>query len=103
MTQQEFRKAYKNAETTGVVKFSQKEKQIYLQRINICTEQAIRDKEQQRPKNRITEDSLESLVPKEYHDLLPAFEKGEKTCLPPHTPGIDLGINMEEGKGLPDQ
>ena len=46
---------------------------------------------------------MEHLVPKEYHDLLPAFEKGEKTSLQPHRPGIDLEINMEEGKGLPDQ
>ena len=49
------------------------------------------------------EDSLESLVPKEYHELLRAFEKGEKTGLPPHRPGIDLEINMEEGIGLPEQ
>ena len=46
---------------------------------------------------------MENRVPKEYHDLLPAFEKEEKTSLPPDRPGIDLEINMEEGKGLPDQ
>ena len=101
--QKEFRKAYKNGETTGVLKFSQNEKQIYLQRINISTELAIRDKEEQRTNTRITENSLESLVPKEYHELLPAFEKGEKTSLSPHRPGIDLEINMEEGKGLPEK
>ena len=100
ITQKEFRKAYKNGETTGVVKFSQKEKQIYLRRINISTDLAIRDNEEQRIKTMITEDSLESLVPKEYHDLLPAFEKGAKTSLPPHRPEIDLEINMKEGKGL---
>ena len=49
------------------------------------------------------ENSFESLVPGEYHDLLQAFEKGEKTSLPPHRPGIDLEINMEEGKGLSEQ
>ena len=43
------------------------------------------------------------MVPPEYHDLLPAFEKGEKTNLPPHRPGIALEITMEEGKGLSDQ
>ena len=85
------------------MKFSQKEKRIYLRRINISTELAIRGKEEQRTNTRITENSLESLVPKDYHDLLPAFEKGEITSLPPHRPGIDLEINMEEGKGLPDQ
>ena len=75
ITQREFRKAYRNEQTTEVVKFSQKEKQIYLRRINISTELAIRYKEEQRNKTRITEDSLENLVLKEYHDLLPAFEK----------------------------
>ena len=41
ITQKEFRKTYKNGETTGVLKFSQKEKQIYLRRINISTKLAI--------------------------------------------------------------
>ena len=85
------------------MKFSQKEQRIYLPRINISTELALRDKEEPKTKTRITEDSLEKLVSKEYHDLLPVFEKGEKTSLPPHRPGIDLEINMEEGKGLSDQ
>ena len=78
ITYKEFRRAYKNGETTGIVKFSQKERQIYLRRINISMELAIRDKEEQRAKTMITKDSLECLVPREYHDLLPAFEKGEK-------------------------
>ena len=43
------------------------------------------------------------MIPNEYHDLLQAFEKGEKTGLPPHRPEIDLGINMKEGKGLSKQ
>ena len=103
ITHWEFRKAYKNGETTGVVKFWQKEKQIYLQRINISTELAIQDKKEQGAKTRITDNSLEYLVPQEYHDLLQAFEKGEKTSLPPHRPGIDQEINMEEGKGLAEQ
>ena len=103
ITQKEFRQAYQNGEATGIVKFSQKEKQIYLRKINISTELAIRNKEELRTRTMTGEDSLESLVPGEYHDLLQAFEKGEKTSLPPHRPGIDLEINMEEGKGLPEQ
>ena len=103
ITHREFRKTYRNGETRRVLKFSQKKKQIYLRRINISTELAIRDKEEQRAKTKITENSLECLVPKEYYDLLPAFEKGEKTSLPPHKSGMDLEINMEEGKGLPEQ
>ena len=103
ITQKEFRRAYRNGETTGIVKFSQKEKQIYLRKINISTELAIRNKEEQKTKAKTEEDSLESLVPREYHDLLQVFEKGEKTVLPPHRPGIDLKIHMEEGIGLLDQ
>ena len=95
ITQKEFRKTYKNGETTGIVKFSQKENQIYLLRINISTELATRDKEEQKTKTRITEDSLDSLVPKQYHDLLLAFEEAENTSLPPHRPGKDLEIKME--------
>ena len=101
ITKGEFRDAYKKGETLGVMKLSPKDKQIYLRKINISTELAIRNNWERRTK--IQEDSLETLVPQEYHDVLPAFEKGEKTSLPPHVPGIDLEINMEEGKGLPDQ
>ena len=64
ITQKEFREAYKKGETTGVMKFSQKEKQIYLRRINISTELAIRNKEERRTRAKIQEDSLETLVPK---------------------------------------
>ena len=103
ITKNKFRQAYRNGEATAIVKFSQKEKQIYLRKINISTELAIRNKEELRTTTKTGEDSLENLVPEEYHDLLQAFEKGEKTSLPPHRPGIDLEINMEEGKGLPEQ
>ena len=70
ITKKEFRQAYRKGEITGVLKFSQKEKQIYLQKINISTELAIRNKEEQRNKIKAEEDSLERLVPEEYHDLL---------------------------------
>ena len=103
ITQKEFREAYKRGETTGVIKFSQKEKQIYLRMINISTELAIRNKEERTSRTKIHEDSLATLVPQEYHDLLSAFEKGEKTSLSPSRPGINLEINMVEGKRLPDE
>ena len=61
ITHRGFRKAYRNGETTGVVKFSQKEKQIDLRRINISTELAIRNKEERRTKSWLEEDSLENL------------------------------------------
>ena len=41
------------------------------------------------------------MVPREYHHLLDAFEEREKTDLPPHRPGVDLNIELEEGQGLP--
>src|ERR1700712_5451451 len=41
------------------------------------------------------------MVPEEYHHLLDVFEKGEKTTVPPHRPGSDLGIELEEGKTVP--
>jgi len=40
-------------------------------------------------------------VPQEYHYLLDVCEKGEKTTVPPHSPGMDLGIDLEEGKTVP--
>ena len=53
ITEKEFREAYKKGETTGVMKFSQKEKQIYLRKINISTELAIRNKEERRTRTKI--------------------------------------------------
>jgi len=40
-------------------------------------------------------------VPPEYQHLLNVFEKGEKRTAPPHRSGIDLGIDLEEGKTVP--
>jgi len=37
-------------------------------------------------------------VPREYDHLLAVFEKGEKTTVPPHLTGTDLGIDLEEAK-----
>ena len=38
---------------------------------------------------------------REYHHLLDVFEKGEKMTVPQHRPGIDLGIDLEQGKTVP--
>jgi len=40
-------------------------------------------------------------VPQEYHGYLDVFEEEEKTKLPPHRPGVDLDIKLDEGQGLP--
>jgi len=66
-----------------------------LEAINISTELAIKNK-----KNNEDQD-VRDTVPREYHHLLDVFEKGEKTTLPPHRPGVDLGIDLEEGKTVP--
>jgi len=46
---------------------------------------------------------VKDTVPREYHHLLDVFEKGEKTTVPPHQPGIDLGIDLDEGKTVPSK
>ena len=33
--------------------------------------------------------------------MLDVFEKGEKTTVPPHRPGVDPGIELEKGKEVP--
>ena len=40
-------------------------------------------------------------MPQGYHEYLDVFEEEEKTKLPPHRPGIDLDIKLEEGQRLP--
>ena len=69
--------------------------EIQLEAINISTELAIKNK-----KN-YEELSTKEIVPKEYHHMLDVFEKGEKTTVPPHRPGVDLGIELEKGKEVP--
>jgi len=63
--------------------------------VNISTELAIKSGKYQ--KNR----KLEDMVSQEYHAYLDLFEAEEKTKLPPHRPGVDLDIKLEEGQGLP--
>jgi len=41
------------------------------------------------------------MEPQEYHEYLDIFEEEEKTKLPPHRPGVDLEIQLDEGQGLP--
>jgi len=71
------------------------EEEIQLEAMKISSELAIKNK-----KNNEDQDVRET-VPREYHHLLDVFEKGEKTRVPPHQPGINLGIDLEEGKTVP--
>ena len=86
---------YRRGEAVGILRWDEVDDKIQLEAVNISTEPAIRDK-----KDNENED-VRSTVPKEYHHLLDVIEKGEKTTVPPHRPGIDLGIELEEGKTVP--
>jgi len=66
-----------------------------MEAINISTELAIKNK-----RNNEDQD-VRYTVPREYHHLLDVFEKRETTTVPPHRPGIDLGIDLEEGTTVP--
>jgi len=90
-----FGQFYQRGETTGILRWDEVDNEIQLEAINISTELAIKNK-----KNNEDQD-IRDTVPQEYHHLLNVFEKGEKTTVPPHRPGIDLGIDLEEGKTVP--
>ena len=82
-------------EETGILRWGKVDNEIQLEAINISTELAIKNKKNNEEKD------TSNIVAREYHHLLDVFEKGEKTTLPPHRPGIDLGIDLEEGKTVP--
>jgi len=86
---------YRRGETTGILRWDEIEDEIQLEVIHISTELAIQNK-----KNNEDRDGRDT-VPREYYHLLDVFQKGEKTMEPPHQPGIDLGIDLEEGKTVP--
>jgi len=90
-----FGQFYRRGETPGILRWDEIEEEIQLEAINISTELAIKNK-----KNNEDQD-VRDTVPREYHHLLDGFEKGEKITVPPHRPGIDLGIDLEEGKTVP--
>jgi len=87
-----FGQFYHTGETKGILIWDEIEDKIQLEAINISTELAIRNK-----KNHKDQD-VKDTVPPEYHHLLDVFEKGEKTTVQPHRPGIDLGMDLDEGK-----
>jgi len=90
-----FGKFYQQPDTvTGILKYNKKEGRISLESVNISTELAIKSGKYQKQRK------LEEMVPQEYHGYMDVFEEGEKTKLPPHRPGVDLDIKLEEGQGL---
>ena len=90
-----FGQFYRRGETTGILRWDEVDNEIQLEAINISTELAIRNK-----KNNEDQD-VKDTVSREYYHLLDVFEKGENTTLRPHRQGIDLGIDLEEGKTVP--
>jgi len=90
-----FGQFYSTGETTGILRWDEVDNEIPLEAINISTELPIKNKK----KNGHQE--VRDTVLREYHHLLDVFEKGEKTTVPPHRPGIDLGIDLEEGNTVP--
>ena len=87
-----FGQFYRRGEEIGILRWDMVDNELQLEAINMSTELAIKNK-----KNNEDRDTKD-IVPREYHHLLHVFEKGEKMTLPPHRPGIDLGIDLEEGK-----
>jgi len=73
-----FRQSYRRGVTTGILTWDEVDNEIQLEAINISTKLAIKNK-----KNNEDQD-IRDTVPQEYHHLLDAFEKGEKTTVPPH-------------------
>ena len=87
-----FGQVYRRGEEIGILKWDEVDNEIQLEAINISTELVIKNR-------RNNEDlSTKDIVPKEYHHMLDVFEKGEKTTVSPHRPGVDLGIELEKGK-----
>jgi len=46
----------------------------------------------------LKERPLEEIVPKQYHEFLPLFNKVFADRLPPHRPGIDHKVQLKEGE-----
>jgi len=90
-----FGQFYRRGETTGILRWDELEEEKQLEAINISTKLAIKNQ-----KNSEDQD-VRDTVPQEYHHLLDVFENGEKTTVPPHQPGIALGIDLGEAKTGP--
>jgi len=90
-----FGQFYPRGETMGILRWDKVDTEIQLEAINISTQLAIKNKKNNE------DQEVRDTVPREYHQLWDVFEKGEKMTVPPDRPGIDLGIEREEGKTVP--
>jgi len=73
-----FRQFYPRGETTGILRWDEVDNEIQLEAINISTELAIKNT------NENEDQDVRDTVLREYHHLLDVFEKGEKTTVPLH-------------------
>jgi hypothetical protein len=46
----------------------------------------------------LKERPLDEIVPKQYHEFLPLFNKVLADRLPPHRPGIDHEVRLKDGE-----
>ena len=90
-----FGQFYQRGEEIGNLKWDEVDNEIQLEAINISTELAMKNRRNNKDL------STKDIVPREYHHMLDVFEKGEKTTVPPHRPGVDLGIELEKGNEVP--
>ena len=95
ISEKAFGQLYGRGEEIGILKWDEVDNEIQPEAINISTELAIKSK---RNNEKL---STKDIGPKEYYHMLDVLEKGEKTTVPPHRPGVDLGIELENGKEVP--
>ena len=77
----------RKGDITGILRWEGDE-DPKLRAINISTELAIKNRKPEDTKN------WKEGIPREYHRYLDAFEKDDKTTLPPHPDGVDLRIDL---------
>ena len=87
-------KSRQEGDTYGLLWGRYENRKLKLLFTNVSTELAIRSKKDQKKK------TFHEIVPDEYWDYQRVFQEEEATILPPHRPGVDLEIEIEEGKKL---
>ena len=88
-------KSKQEGDTYGLLWGRYENGELKLQSTNVSTELAIQSKKDQKKK------SFYEIVPEEYWDYQRVFQEEEAIVLPLHQPGVDLEIEIEEGKKLP--
>jgi len=95
ISERAFRHFYQRGERTSIDRWDEVDNEIHLEAIKLSTELVIKKKTNNEDQD------VRDTVSKECHNLLDVFEKGAKTTVLHHWPGIDLGIDLEEGKTVP--